>query len=247
MNRYFTIVLFFCLTTILFSQELVTDRPDFTESALVVPLHMIQVESGVEYSDFQSIEEFSYPNALFRIGVGNNLEVRFGLSGWTNVSVNDNSNNYLNDLLFEAKYQITKDDVLFPTAIMLVSTLPTGDEEVSVESAEIGVKLATGYDINDKLGLGFNLGFISVESGGKREILSLASVAMGIGITDKVSAFIEAYAEVPQNEVWQPVIDGGFTYLVTSKAQIDLYVGKGLNDYTPDLIIGAGFSFQFNY
>ena len=52
---------------------------------------------------------------------------------------------------------------------------------------------------------------------------------------------------MPHNEAWQPVLDGGFTFLLSDEAQLDLYAGKGLNDYTPDFIFGAGFSIRFGY
>ena len=44
-----------------------------------------------------------------------------------------------------------------------------------------------------------------------------------------------------QREVWQPVMDCGFTFLLTPDAQLDLYIGRGLNDFATDSIIGAGF------
>jgi len=229
------------------AQDLITDRPDFTESALAIPARMIQIESGAEYVDFKTMEELTYPNALARIGLGHNLEVRLGFSGWASVTENSKTNTYLNDVLLEAKYQFTGDDATVPFAALLVSTLPTGDDEISVGSAEVGLVLASSYDFNDRLGVGVNAGAISVDAGEDRDFMTLASVAMGIGINDRLGGFIEVLAEMPQNETWQPVVDGGFTFLVTPVAQLDLYVGKGLNDYGPDLIIGGGFSFRFGY
>lgn len=243
---FFLILVLFNLS-ISFAQDLVTDRPDFTESAEVVEANMIQVESGAEYSDFNSTEELSYPNALFRVGVGHNFEIRFGFSGWTSVTVNDKSNTYLNDLLLEAKYQLTGKNAKIPFAILLVSILPTGDDAISVGSAEIGIKLATAYDINDQLGFGVNANAISVDTGEERELLYQFSMAAGIGISDKLGAFLELFADIPSNETWQPVFDGGFTYLLNPDSQLDLYIGKGLNDFAPDLIIGGGFSFRFGY
>jgi hypothetical protein len=227
------------------AQGLVTDRPDFTESALVVSAKTIQIESGVEYEDFNSVTGFTYPGILARIGVGYNLEARLGFGGWTNLKINDVSNTYLNDLLFEAKYQLTSSEAEIPMALLFVATLPTGDDEVSVPSAEYGFKFATSYDINDALGLGFNIGIISTDIGTERELLSLASIALGIGLTNQISTFVEVFAAMPPNASWQPVVDGGFTFLVSNDAQLDFYVGKGLNDYGADLIVGSGFSYRF--
>ncbi len=237
--------LILCVISIASAQQMVTDRPDFTESAVVVASGMMQIESGIQYTDFKTLEELSFPIALARIGMGHNLEIRLGFSGWTNITINEKSKSYLSDLILEAKYQITDENATLPMAILLVSTLPTGDDEVSVAGTEVGIKFATAFGINDRLGLGINLGAISVDAENERKIQSLVSLSLGIGINDRLGAFVEVFAKMPQSEVWQPVIDSGFTFLVTNDAQLDLYVGKGLNDYTADLIIGAGFSFRF--
>ncbi len=239
------LVLILCVSSTVSAQKIITDRPDFTESAFVVQAGIVQFESGVQYSDFKTLEELSFPITLARIGLGHNLEVRLGFSGWTNVTVNDESNSFLSDMIVEAKYQITGENAVMPMAILLVSTLPTGEDEVSVGAAKVGIKFATAYDINDRMGLGINLGAISVDAENERKIQVLTSFSLGIGLNDRLGAFVEVFAEMPQSEVWQPVLDGGFTFLLTPDAQLDLYIGKGLNDYTADLIIGAGFSFRF--
>jgi hypothetical protein len=249
MSRFFILTAFLILNTLsnCVAQDLVTDRPDFTESALVVPSKMIQLESGVEFEDLNSVSTFSYPSVLARIGIGHNFEVRLGFSGWLNEKIDGNSNTYLNDMILEAKYQMTSSDAKIPMAFVIVSTLPTGDEHVSVEAVELGVKYACSYDLNERMGLGANIGAISVKSASDRKILSFASIASGIAVNEKLSAFIELLAEIPESESWQPVINGGFTYLITPGAQADLYLGKGLNMYGADLIIGGGFSFRFGF
>ena len=39
-------------------------------------------------------------------------------------------------------------------------------------------------------------------------------------------------------------IDGGFTWLVLPKLQLDLFVGAGLTNVAPDVFGGAGVSFK---
>ncbi len=248
MKKRFLALLFFLISTHnLFSQELITDRPDFTESANAVPWRTVQVETGIEYGTFNSTSTLSYPIVLTRFGLGKQLEVRFGFSGWHQVSVNNQSETFLNDVLIESKYQLTAETANIPMAILLVSTLPTGDEEVSAGDAEIGLKYACSYDINESLSVGANIGAITALRDSDNEMVSLASIAMGMGITKKTSAFLEVFAEIPEQTAWEPVVDGGLTYLITPLAQADVYVGKGLNKHADNWIVGLGFSFQFNY
>ena len=101
MNKFFLIIfLIFGILSISSAQDLVTDRPDFTESAFVVSPKIIQLEGGVEFEDFNSVSTFSYPSILARIGIGYNLEVRLGFSGWLNERIGSNSNTFLNDIIF---------------------------------------------------------------------------------------------------------------------------------------------------
>jgi hypothetical protein len=64
--------------------EMVTDRPDFTESASVVPRGRVQLEAGYTYArdeDAGVLAAHSYPEALARIGVvDDRLELRLGQS-----------------------------------------------------------------------------------------------------------------------------------------------------------------------
>ena len=64
------ILLIFVLFSYALAQDLVTDRPDFTESALSIKAKMVQIESGVGYSEINKLEALTFPNALARIGVG---------------------------------------------------------------------------------------------------------------------------------------------------------------------------------
>jgi|GEM_PF-4069163 len=43
------------------AQELITDRPDFTESAQLVPRKHVQFEMGIERKNYNKIAEWNYP------------------------------------------------------------------------------------------------------------------------------------------------------------------------------------------
>lgn len=247
MKKISTFLLFIGLTIGLYAQELVTDRPDYTESAQTVLPDMVQLEMGVGYAEMGDVSVTAYPNLLARIGIVKNLEIRLGLPGWVTPKVGDNSETYMNDVLFEAKYKISKKRASIPMALLFVMTLPTGDDEVSSGSPNIGMKFATSLDLNDQFSVGANVGAVSVEVNDQREILVLGSVSLGVGLTDKFGAFLEVFEEAPASTPWQPILDGGFTFLITPTNQLDFYVGTGLNDYGPDLMLGAGFSTRFKW
>src|SRR5262247_1179263 len=68
--------------------ELVTDRPDFTESSEVVGRGVLQVESGLtlEQPD-DSVRQVTLPQLLFRFGLGSRVELRLASDGYVAQSV----------------------------------------------------------------------------------------------------------------------------------------------------------------
>ena len=62
------------------SPDMVTDRPDQTESATVVPRGLLQVETGYLFARDGDVDGYAVPGTLFRLGLGGRLELRIGHS-----------------------------------------------------------------------------------------------------------------------------------------------------------------------
>lgn len=80
LRLFIAICILFLFVQYAFGQELVTDRPDQTESSVTVPKGSLQIESGflLGYSEENrfSTRDLLLPTTLFRIGLTNNLELR---------------------------------------------------------------------------------------------------------------------------------------------------------------------------
>src|SRR3972149_6805763 len=77
--------------------ELITDRPDQTESSAVVPLKSLQIETGFiienkETNIFKS-RAFTYNSTLLRYGLVENMELRLGLEYLGEKVKNKNTDN----------------------------------------------------------------------------------------------------------------------------------------------------------
>ena len=59
------------------SPDMVTDRPDQTESATVVPRGLLQVEMGYLFARDGDVDGYAVPGTLFRLGLG---------GGWNSAS-----------------------------------------------------------------------------------------------------------------------------------------------------------------
>ncbi|MBN2262439.1 MAG: hypothetical protein JW735_05965 [Prolixibacteraceae bacterium] len=86
MRRILFSAIFFVSSLIVTAQnegfELVTDRPDQTESSAVVPKNALQIESGFileqETPNLLNEKHFTYNTTLMRYGLFNNFELRLG-------------------------------------------------------------------------------------------------------------------------------------------------------------------------
>jgi hypothetical protein len=214
------------------AQEIVTDRPDQTESSTTIPLKSFQFESGLLLGNYNFAESSQQllliPTALFRYGLGKKIELRL-VEQLVNIKNEPSAgeNFGLSDLEFGAKIQILKNPSI-NTEIAFISHLvfPTG--EISVTDGHLGTvnKLAISHGITDFLDLGYNVGYnyYGVEKG-----YFTYSVALGLGITERFGAYFETFGEVVEFKDWISNFDSGITFLIKENIQLDFSFGLGLN------------------
>lgn len=240
------------------SPELVTDRPDQTESAVVVPPGLVQLEAGAllmrddEGGVDREVREVG--GSLLRIGLLERLELRVGWQGHVDEELDfgsrASSTDGLGDAELGAKVELTRESGRRPqTALLLGTSVPVGEREVTSDRFDPSFRLAVSHTLSDRLGLGWNVG-MSWESEtsetGVTETLSFVDVtaALGVGLTDRWGAFVELFGSEPVDAPGDTEVslDGGVTFLVRPNLQLDLSAGTGLSDDAPDRFIGVGAS-----
>ncbi len=226
---------------------LVGDRPDFTESASAVT--RLQVESGYTFTGSGSVDAHELGEVLLRIPVVRGLELRAGLSSyaWEDASPpaapSDPESSGFTDASLGVKLELAEPAAGEggPAIALLVgTTLPTGD--VSEAGMQPGAKLAGALDLSDRFSLGSNVGVEAREEADVRFAELSGSLALGVGLTEAVGAYLEAYGFVPTGDGpdASTVVNGGLTWLVGPDFQLDARIGAGLSGSSPDLLAGAG-------
>lgn len=242
------------------SPELITDRPDRTESAAVVPPGLFQLEVGWEVS--RQVEEGGpevrsrqVPASLLRIGLTERFELRLGWGGFIEEEPQGASGPDLDgvgDGELGAKLLIAPERGSRPATALLVGvSVPVGDEGITSDRYDPSVRLALGKDLPGRLALGTNLG-VSWETTEEAEgdLDSVASLdvtsALGIDVSPQVGAFVELFGAVPLSGASgvEASFDGGFTFPLGDHLQLDLAGGVGLTDEAPDWFVGAGVSLR---
>lgn len=253
MKKLLLIIIIIVANSHLNAQELVTDRPDQTESSAIVPLNSLQIETGFvsvqDESDTYELNATTFNTTLFRYGLLKNLELRLGFEYNSEEIKNKISDNSIKTQGFSPLYtgikvKINKEDKWKPdVAILAGINLPfTAHKDFKPEFAASDVRLAFAHTLSDNISTGYNIGmqydgFTSVP-------FYFYSLAFGISITERLGTFLEVYGIT--NKVTKPenLYDFGFTYLVIDNLQIDLSGGLGLNDNAIDNFISFGFSLR---
>ncbi|WP_196895910.1 transporter [Aureivirga marina] len=232
--------------------ELITDRPDQTESPSVVPVGALQWETGFQYeklsNDFSEIKNTTFNTSLLRYGLLDNLELRLiwnvveseftpksaGISG------NSIKSSGFAPMGIGFKVAIADEKGWRPKIGFLshVYVPFTASKELKPEGSAMDTRLSFEHTLSDKFSLGYNVG----TNWAAGEDLGYAyTAALGYGITNRLSIFAEVYGVLIENGHPDHLFDAGFTYLITDVFQWDLSGGTGINS-DQDFFISTGFT-----
>ncbi len=250
----FTLFLFLCIQAFAQNEltppeppELITDRPDQTESASIVPKGLVQFETGpyLILDDGQR-REFSYNTLLVRTGVLDWLEFRLqGAYDGYNYSFDGGEvgDKGLAPLVLGTKIKLLEEQGYIPqTAIMYHITLPgTGGEAFQLEDPEHELRANFSHTLSENVELAYNLG---AQWEDIKEAQGMYTLSFAFDISDRVGVFMESFGFLIEDEQNEHSIDGGFTFLVRDNLQLDAYIGRGLTESADDWLFGAGFSWR---
>ncbi len=241
---------------------MVTDRPDQTESSSTVQPGSIQIEGGWTFSETSdglvTLEGHSIPQLLLRIGAAPNVEIRLGFAGWQREEVSSQqlqsvSASGLGDLDVGFKYRFAQGGPDgFSAAVMGTITLPTGEQGFTSDRVDPALRISAEKDLSEKLGLGLNIGaLLSTEEDDlglkDSEADLLYTAVLGFSLTERIVAYAESFGfvGVSGGRADRHLLDGGFTFSVSTALQLDVNGGFGLNAAADDWFVGAGISARF--
>lgn len=259
MKRYLFIALFVCTLIAVKAQteqtDIITDRPDVTESSICVPHKTLQIETGVayEFDDTKSekVKTNTYNSTLLRYGIIEGFELRFGFE-YTRIDFENKTDQTkyrqkgMSPIFIGIKADICEQNGLRPEMALLSHlTMPrTGAEDFQSDYLTTDAILSIGWELNSRASLGANIGANWGDYSDKPKPTGYYSVALGIGLTDKAGFYVEHVGNFARDEDLISSLDGGFTFLVSPTFQFDIFGGFGINDIAPDYFVGAGLSFR---
>jgi hypothetical protein len=254
----------------IYDEPLATDRPDFTEASSVVGRGVLQLETGYTYAydDEAGTRTRSHtaPEALFRYGISDNVEVRLVWNYlWTDsttAGVTEREDG-AEDLVMGFKFALTSQSGWVPeSALILDMSSPTGGAGISNEHTEFGSNYLFGWDLPEDKSFAGSFGY---STGTQLTFLPPPSPPNVVGSTDRHGIFHASVTHgIPLSESWnayfeyfglyfhgldggrpENYFDTGVTHLFNNNVQFDARIGIGLNRSADDFFAGTGMSFRF--
>jgi hypothetical protein len=227
------------------TDEIVTDRPDVTNSSIVVPVGSFQSENGVNLSSKDSGRTIDGTNSRWRLGLAPCFEILVDLPTYfTNVRVPGSSG--FSDVAPAVKWQISPVPGKIDLSITAGVFLPTGAADIAGRGAQPYLQFPWSWELRDGWGLSgmFTEFFRPTDLTSKR--ITEATFVIEKKLTDKMSVFTEYVGDYPDGASPSQLMNSGMVYHLTRLQQIDFHVAIGLNHNAPSYIVGLGYSFRID-
>jgi Putative MetA-pathway of phenol degradation len=225
--------------------DIVTDRPDVTNSSLVVPRGSLQVENGINWTARQNATVIDGSNSRLRVGVAHCIEVLFDLPDYFHALRGRATAGY-SDFSPAIKRQLGH----LPGDIELSATagmeIPTGTARIAGSGYGAYIQFPWSKEIGGGWGLSgmFTAFLFSGEPASNPTLEQTFAIERQIG--SRADFFAEYVADHPRRGMAGQVFDSGGGFRITPTQQIDVRAGVGLNRAAPDYLFGLGYSFRFD-
>src|SRR5579864_9417726 len=203
--------------------EIVTDRPDVTESAVVVPKGSLQLENGLTWTSDLGAKTIDLSETLMRFGVSTRTEIRIVVPNYLGGLSSPDIASGFGDLALGLKQQLGPLPGGFDLSVIAALSLPTGSDRVSSHGLDPFIKLPWSKDLR----AGWSIGgmqsvFWSTEEG-KRNLTGEQTLYIEKQLTKRWDAFTEYAGDFAQWGGSKQIAHLGTAYRITPRQQVDFH------------------------
>jgi len=221
--------------------DLVTDRPDFTESPVTVPRGSVQVETGSTWERAGGVSSLTAPEVLLRWGSWGTVELRLGLPDYVRAFETWSRS----DASLGLKVGLRRFGA-WETALIETLMLPVGDAVIGADDGVAGqFILTTGRDLGDRMSVGSQVSATLGTGDSANKVDFGSTVVLGMGLTDRVATFAELALDGLEDRGRALVFHHGYAWQVSPLLQLDVHAAYGLTDSAPSAQVGVGLATRF--
>jgi hypothetical protein len=225
--------------------EINTDRPDVTNSSVVVPAGSLQIENGVNFSTRAGDRFVDGTNTRLRAGIANCLEFLVDTPTYF-ANLRSPEKSGFSDVAPALKWQISPIPGKADLSAVFGVALPTGSAGIAGRGPQPYLQFPWSWELRSGWGLSgmFTEFFRPSDPASKR--ITEATFVIEKKMTERASLFVEYVGDYPENGSPAQLLNSGGVYRLTPNQQLDFHVALGLNHNAPSYIVGVGYSVRFD-
>ncbi|MFT4120450.1 transporter [Bradyrhizobium sp.] len=225
--------------------EIATDRPDVTNSSLVVPAGSIQSENGFNTTGQGAGKGFDGSNSRLRFGVAPCLELLIDVPSYVGRLTGTTDTGFTN-VTPGVKWQVSGLPEPANLSVVFGVGLPTGTPAITGEGLQPYLQFPWSYELGHGWGIsGMFTSFFRPSDPANRQI-SEATFVIERKITAQLALFAEYIGDYPSRGAGTALLNVGGGYLLNRTEQIDFHLAFGLNRNSPDYVVGIGYSYRWD-
>jgi hypothetical protein len=227
------------------ADEIITDRPDVTNSGIVIPAGSLQIENGVNFSTRDRDRVIDGTNTRLRAGIADCFEFLVDTPTYF-ASVRSPQNSGFSDVAPALKWQISPVPGKVDLSAVIGVALPTGSASIAGPGAQPYLQFPWSWELSSGWGLSgmFTEFFRPSDSTSKR--VTETTFAIEKKVTERASLFVEYVGDYPESGSPAQLLNSGGLFRLSPNQQVDFHVALGLNNSTPSYIVGVGYSVRFD-
>jgi hypothetical protein len=225
--------------------EIATDRPDVTNSSLVVPFGSFQSENGVNFRGQDGGQIIDGTNTRWRLGIAPCLELLMDLPTYF-ATVRGPGSSGITDLAPAIKWQVSPIPGKVDLSLVTGVALPTGALNIAGPGAQPYLQMPWSWELHDGWGVSGMLTEFFHPSDVVTPRITETTFVVEKKVTERASLFVEYVGDYPENSRSSQLLNSGGSYRLSQTQQVDFRVAFGLNHNAPSYIVGVGYSFRID-
>jgi hypothetical protein len=228
------------------TSEIITDRPDITESSVVIPAGSVQVENGVTRSADHGTLTADLPETLIRVGILGRTEIRITPPNYIRQVSGCRLISSFGDPSIGLKKQIGPLAGAFDLSVIIGSGITLEANEPAGHTFSPFIKLPWSHDLAKGWSIG---GMQSLFYGSEvpNKFTWESTFFVEREIIKRSDIFFEYGADYGPGAESRQVLHIGAARRVTPRQQVDFHFGFGLTHGSPDHFLAAGYSLRVDH
>jgi Putative MetA-pathway of phenol degradation len=225
--------------------DISTDRPDVTNSSLVIPAGSLQIENGINFSARDGDRFVDGTNTRLRAGIANCLEFLVDTPTYY-ANFRESQGSGFSDVAPALKWQISPVPGNVDLSAVFGVALPTGPAGIAGPGAQPYLQFPWSWELHSGWGLsGMFTEFLRPADPISKRITETTFV-IERKVTERASLFVEYVGDYPENGSPAQLLNSGGMYRLSPNQQVDFHIALGLNHNAPSYVVGLGYSIRFD-